>query len=99
VDTLKSLGAHPVLLLGADQYAKLETWHRWREVLELADLAVVARPGSPAPAGRVQQIPMAPMDVSASDIRARVARGESIAGLVPAAVQRYIEQHHLYGHP
>jgi nicotinate-nucleotide adenylyltransferase len=42
---------------------------------------------------------MAPMDISASDIRARVARGESIAGLVPAAVQRHIEQHHLYGHP
>lgn len=99
VDTLKSLGGHPVLILGADQYAKLETWHRWREVLELADLAVVARPGSPAPGGRVQQVPMAPMDISASDIRARVARGERIAGLVPAAVQRYIEQHHLYGHP
>jgi nicotinate-nucleotide adenylyltransferase len=99
VDTLKSLGGHPVLILGADQYAKLETWHRWRDVLELAALAVVARPGSLAPGGQVRQVPMAPMDISASDIRARVARGQSIAGLVPAAVQRYIEQHRLYGHP
>jgi nicotinate-nucleotide adenylyltransferase len=42
---------------------------------------------------------MDPIDISASDIRARVARGESIAGLVPEAVRRYIERQHLYGHP
>ncbi len=99
VDTLKSLGGKPVLLLGADQYANLEQWHRWQEVLELASIAVFARPGWPAPDARVQVIPMAPMDISASDIRARAARGESLAGLVPASVQRYIEQHRLYGHP
>ena len=99
VDTLKSLGGKPVLLLGADQYANLEHWHRWQEVLELASIAVFARPGWPAPDARVQVIPMAPMDISASDIRARAARGESLAGLVPASVQRYIEQHRLYGHP
>jgi nicotinate-nucleotide adenylyltransferase len=99
VDTLKSLGGKPVLLLGADQYANLEHWHRWQEVLELASIAVFARPGWPAPDARVQVIPMAPMDISASDIRARAARGESLAGLVPVPVQRYIEQHRLYGHP
>jgi nicotinate-nucleotide adenylyltransferase len=35
-------------------------------------------------------------DVSATAIRDRVARGEPIAGLVPAAVQQHIEQHGLY---
>jgi nicotinate-nucleotide adenylyltransferase len=35
-------------------------------------------------------------DVSSTSIRTRVAAGESIAGLVPAAVQRHIEQHGLY---
>jgi nicotinate-nucleotide adenylyltransferase len=39
------------------------------------------------------------MDISASDIRARAARGESLAGLVPLSVERYIDQHRLYGHP
>ncbi|RZI92334.1 MAG: nicotinate-nicotinamide nucleotide adenylyltransferase, partial [Variovorax sp.] len=37
-----------------------------------------------------------PMDTSATDIRARVARGEDIAALVPPAVARYIDQHLLY---
>jgi nicotinate-nucleotide adenylyltransferase len=36
-------------------------------------------------------------DVSATDIRQRVARGESIAGLVPAAVAAYIDRNLLYG--
>lgn len=99
LDTLKSLGGKPVLLLGADQYAKFETWHRWREILELASIAVFARPGWPVPGGRARFVPMEAVDISASDIRARVARGESIAGLVPEAVQGYIERHRLYGHP
>jgi len=39
------------------------------------------------------------MDISASDIRARAARGASIEALVPPAVAGYIAHHHLYGHP
>lgn len=99
VDSLQGFDEKPVLLLGADQYAEFEHWHRWREVLERASLAVFARPGSPAPDGRVRHAAFAPMDISASDIRARAARGESIAGLVPPAVAGYIAHYHLYGHP
>ncbi len=35
-----------VLLLGADAFAHFHTWHMWKEILELAHLAVVSRPGS-----------------------------------------------------
>jgi nicotinate-nucleotide adenylyltransferase len=51
VDTLLALrrelgsAAGLVLLLGTDQFAKLDTWHRWRELFALAHLAVFARPG------------------------------------------------------
>lgn len=96
VDTLKSLGGRPVLLLGADQYAKFETWHRWQEILERATLAVFARPGWSAPGGRARHVPFAPMAISASDIRARLARGEDVSALVPAAVLDYIHRHGLY---
>ncbi|HEY4637427.1 MAG TPA: nicotinate-nicotinamide nucleotide adenylyltransferase, partial [Burkholderiales bacterium] len=96
LDTLKSLGGRPVLLLGADQYAKFETWHRWREVLELATLAVFARPGWKAPDGRARHVPFAPMDLSASDIRARLARGADVSAMVPAQVLEYIRRHGLY---
>lgn len=50
VDTLASLraelGDEPLcLVLGADAYLTLETWHRWRELPELAHLVVAHRPG------------------------------------------------------
>jgi nicotinate-nucleotide adenylyltransferase len=85
-----------VLLLGGDQYAKLETWHRWREVLELASIAVFARPGWPQTDGRARFVPMAPLAISASEIRARLARGEDVSAMVPAKVLDYIRQYKLY---
>jgi nicotinate-nucleotide adenylyltransferase len=84
------------LLMGADQYAKLGAWHRPAEVRRLARIAVFARPGAPAPDAAPETVPMQEMAVSASDIRARAARGEDLSPLVPAAVQNYIRQERLY---
>ena len=36
-----------ILVVGADAFRGLPTWHRWREILALAHLAVAARPGDP----------------------------------------------------
>jgi nicotinate-nucleotide adenylyltransferase len=83
-------------LMGADQYAKLGSWHRPEEVRRLARIAVFERPGAPAPDASVERIPMPAMDVSASAIRARAARGEDLAGLVPPAVANYIRRERLY---
>jgi len=96
VDTLQSMGGKPVLLLGADQYAKFETWHRWREVLELASIAVFARPGWSAADSRVRKVAFQPMEISASEIRARLERGADVSAMVPAKVLAYIRQHGLY---
>ena len=101
VDTLKELrlesgaGTELWLLMGADQYAKLDTWHRPDDVRKLAKIAVFSRPGI-ALKGNPPVIPMEPMRISASDIRARAARGEDISQLVPAAVAGYIARHRLY---
>jgi nicotinate-nucleotide adenylyltransferase len=101
VDTLRELrlelGADTELwlLLGADQYAKLDSWHRPEDVKRLARIAVFCRPGSPTPQ-KAKLIPLDPMNISASEIRARRARGEDIAGLVPPAVADYITRHGLY---
>ena len=101
VDTLRELrlelGADTPLwlLMGADQHAKLETWHRPEDVKRLARIAVFARPGSPAPS-KVRVVPLNPMNVSASDVRARIARGEDIGALVPPAVADYIARQRLY---
>ena len=101
VDTLRELRLElggetaPWLLMGADQYAKLDTWHRPEDVRKLARIAVFARPGVGLPKG-TKVIPMEPLDISASQIRARVARGEDISALVPPAVANYIARERLY---
>jgi len=52
VDTLTALRAElgkeqPLwLLLGADAFLELPTWHEWRRLFELANIAVAARPGA-----------------------------------------------------
>jgi len=102
VDTLKSLRAETgstdalYLLLGGDQYAALATWRRPDEVKKLARIAVFARPGFKLAGKDAESVTMKPMSISASEIRARVARGEPLAGMVPPAVAGYITQHNLY---
>jgi nicotinate-nucleotide adenylyltransferase len=100
VDTLRALrsesgDAELYLLIGADQYEKLATWHRPDEVKRLATLGVFGRPGITMKQ-KVKLIPMDPMPVSASEIRARAKRGESLDGLVPPAVANYIRRRRLY---
>ncbi|MBI1942232.1 MAG: nicotinate (nicotinamide) nucleotide adenylyltransferase [Betaproteobacteria bacterium] len=84
-----------VLLMGADQYAKRATWHRWAEIERLCEIAVFARPGWKDSA-TAKAIPFAPQPISASDIRARVARSEDVSAMLPAAVLGYIRAHRLY---
>jgi nicotinate-nucleotide adenylyltransferase len=106
VETLEDLhaglGKHAdlVLLIGADQYARLETWHRWRDLFALARIAVFARPGQDLdPAKHVTVVPMAPLDVSSTALRARIAAGDPPRGLLPDAVLDYIQIHRLYPSP
>ena len=107
VDTVRELraeqaGAELFLLIGQDQYAGFHTWEGWPEILQQVVLAVANRPGA-APAvdaavlrhpHRVVPLPM--LDIAATDIRQRVARGEGIDHLVPPAVARYIDLNGLY---
>jgi nicotinate-nucleotide adenylyltransferase len=108
LDTVRELqrrepGHEWVLVIGWDQYCGLHTWLQWQTLLGCVTLAVAARPGETRPvhpevaalAHRMVPLPM--MDISSTDIRARVAQGQSITHLVPAAVARYIEQQALYG--
>lgn len=106
VETLEGLhadfgkDADLVLLIGADQYARLATWHRWQDLFPLARIAVFARPGEPiADAGRVTVVPFAPLEISSTAIRSRIAAGDAPRELLPAAVLDYIQTHRLYSSP
>jgi len=100
-----------VVVLSTESFAGLATWHEPDRLLGLARIAVAPRAGHPAPdltafaeafpgrADRVVVIPGPEVDVSASDIRRRVARGDSIEGLVPPGVIGVIDAHRLYRQP
>jgi nicotinate-nucleotide adenylyltransferase len=96
-----------IFLVGADEFATFPSWKDPNGVLEHVRLGVATRPGydreslEPVLAqlerpDRVEFFPIPAVPVSARDLRARVARGEAIDGLVPEAVARQIDARGLY---
>lgn len=115
VDTLAELRAEVgqralVLLVGADMFAQLTAWHRWRELFALAHVGVLSRPGVGAqlpaalerelqarrladlgalahlPAGRIVQLEVTPLEISATRVRALLAAGRDPRYLLPAGL-------------
>lgn len=81
-------------LIGHDNVPKLHTWRRIEDLRRLAKFIVFDR-GDAAPTHGLPSVTRR-VDISATEIRARVARGASIRYLVPEAVRAIIEQHQLY---
>jgi nicotinate-nucleotide adenylyltransferase len=97
----------PVFVVGADQFAHFREWTAPDEILHRARLAVATRPGFPSEqpepwlaeavySKRVVFFEIEPNPASSTDIRERVAAGEPIDRLVPAAVARLVEERELY---
>ena len=95
-------------ILGWGSLAELPQWKESSRLITMCHLAVVPRPGYPRPdlkalealipglSQRVILMDEPEIDISASDIRDRVARGLSITHLVPEPVESYIKQQKLY---
>jgi nicotinate-nucleotide adenylyltransferase len=91
-------GEEMFFLIGADAFAEIDTWHRWREVIGAVDFIVVSRPGHDyaMPEGaKVHRLETLALTTSSSDIRARLAAGDEDVDL-PAAVLEYIRENRLY---
>lgn len=97
----------PLFLIGADQFADFLTWKDPEGVLSLSRIGVATRPGYPrerldtvlrqlSQPDRVELFEIEPVEISSREIRDRVSRGESIAGLVPPGVAELIESLRLY---
>ena len=113
VDTLRELAAERPgdelhLLLGWDAARELGTWRSPDDVLRLARLVVVSRPGYPAPGpadlaaagidpGRTVLCDAPTPDVESTDVRQVIERGGSLAGMVDPAVEDYLRRHRAMG--
>jgi nicotinate-nucleotide adenylyltransferase len=129
VETLRTIGRRiapdlPVFVLGLDAFAEVGTWREPDALFQLANFAVISRPGAQAPAGEewlparvraafepardgrsarhraagtwVQRLEIAALDISASDIRARLRDGRSVRYLLPEAVWEDVVQSKVY---
>ena len=115
VNTLRELAdRHPgdefSLVIGADSLHDLPTWYEPRELLKLAELIVVPRPGVEllsaealaASLGvgpgdvRLRVVACPLMEIASRDLRRRVSEGKSIRYLVPRAVEEFIREKGLY---
>jgi len=107
VDTLRDVRAERgddvdlFFITGADALEQILTWRDPDEVLRLAHLVAVSRPGhvlsNPGLAeGSVSLVEVPALAISSTDIRRRVNMGEPIAYLVPDGVERYIAKRALY---
>jgi nicotinate-nucleotide adenylyltransferase len=95
------------LLMGADAAVGFGDWKKPERIVELATLGVAGRTGiedgavreSLAEAGagdRVETFEMPTIEISSSALRRRVAQGEPVRFLVPAAVAELIASRGLY---
>ncbi len=94
VDTVRELldgqpDAELFVVVGADVVGGLSTWHDEPALRELVTLAVVDRPGAPVavtpPGWRTVLVPVAPLDVSSTGLRARLEQGDPCRAPSPRA--------------
>jgi nicotinate-nucleotide adenylyltransferase len=107
VDTLRSLtarepGATWFLCVGADAFRGFPRWREPGAIAAMATVAVLARDGAEADATALAAVPGAVtvpvrrVDVSSTEVRARVRAGRSVQGFVTEPVAAYIAAHGLY---
>jgi nicotinate-nucleotide adenylyltransferase len=96
-------------IIGTDTLAVLDKWRRFPDIAGMCSFIVLRRPGDSedemiaadierlsAMGASFREMEFEARDISSTDIRERAARGESLKGLVPGAVEEYIRVNGLY---
>ena len=110
VDSLRAGGFDPdttFFLVGADEFAGFFTWKEPEEILDRVRLGVATRPGYPRERlepvlaslrrpDRVELFQIPAIEVSSTDLRARLAQGERVDDLLPPAVASRVVERRLY---
>ena len=99
IDTLEHIRKREMhselyLLIGEDNVATLDRWHRFNELKKMVRFVILDRTGAATQPD--YQIVRRKIDISATGIRKRVAHGQSIRYLVPQAVESIIQREKLY---
>ena len=107
VDTLKQLKSlYPdskiYFLTGSDVLNEVHTWKDPEKIYKLAKMVIAKRPGFDEfdPGNHFAKksiiVNITSVDISSSQIRERVKKGQSIKYLVPSKIEEYIKRKKLY---
>ncbi len=96
------------LLLGSDQLLTFQKWHAWSKITDEATVAAAARTWDDDAAmeaaaavlrsygAEVIIVPIDVKELSSTDVREAVRRGDDISAMVPPGVAEYIWDNYLY---
>jgi nicotinate-nucleotide adenylyltransferase len=85
-------------IIGADAFAEIRSWHRWKDLAKAVTFAVVGRPGADYEVPEnacVRRVDGVNLPISSSEIREKLAAGDQTVDL-PEGVLAYIRAHRLY---
>jgi len=100
-------GAKISFLIGYDALAKILSWKDAEELLKTCEFIAVPRPGYEMDDGvldyltqkyntHIHKLDGPLLDISSTDVRARLRNGQAVSNLVPNIVENYAVQHSLY---
>ncbi len=100
------------ILCGTDNFLNLENWKNFERIFELASVAHIVRPNTYDESedilktkarykekynARLIDVPMAPIELSSTEIREKIKRHENTSSLLPPDVRAFIDKYNLYG--
>ena len=100
-------GTDLFFVIGSDSLGDILDWHQPERIIAQAKLAVAKRPGAgvdvdalerelPGLSGRVCWVEIPLLQISSTDLRARVRQGRPISFFLPPAVEAYVLEQGLY---
>lgn len=106
IDTVREYKAHAqeaelFWIIGGDQLGQLDLWHAIEDLAQQVTFLVLARPGYKLSAPEIpgllwKQVEAPLMEESSTQIRERIAKAQSVAGLLPESVEAFIQEKGLY---
>lgn len=98
-DKIKRKNESLATVIGADNLGQIHRWNGWDEVLKLAKVVAIGRPGFEVKENYSFDVDIYQVGistVSSTEVRNKLARNESLEGFVPHKVNSYIKEYNLY---
>jgi nicotinate-nucleotide adenylyltransferase len=91
------------LIMGVDQLLDMDSWREPEKIFQISNVVAMRRPGYRREEiesldwySKILWVDVTPIEISSSMIRKKIQQGESVQGLVPEQVEKFIEEKGLY---